>query len=145
MKKIKNSFDSKEELKQLNLSRLFINQKLQLKDMEYYMFERYDKNMKNNIFKSLLNDNNVNKYTKLYLILYQMNHYNRYYIPNKLIANRLKLSIRNSIRLLNMFKDKGIIKIYYIGKRRYFRFINDININVESNFDYDWLNGDDEL
>lgn len=101
--------------------------------------------MKNNIFKSLLNDNNVNKYTKLYLILYQMNHYNRYYIPNKLIANRLKLSIRNSIRLLNMFKDKGIIKIYYIGKRRYFRFINDININVESNFDYDWLNDDDEL
>ena len=76
--------------------------------------------MKNNIFKSLLNDNNVNKYTKLYLILYQMNHYNRYYIPNKLIANRLKIDIKLCSRLLNMFKDKGIIKIYYIGKRRYF-------------------------
>ena len=59
MTKIKNSFDSKEELKQLNLSRLFINQKLQLKDMEYYMFERYDKNMSLNCLQNVILINNV--------------------------------------------------------------------------------------
>lgn len=59
MTKIKNSFDSKEELKQLNLSRLFINQKLQLKDMEYYMFERYDKNMAFNCLQNVILINNV--------------------------------------------------------------------------------------
>lgn len=52
MTKIKNSFDSKEELKQLNIKRLFTNQKLLLKDLEYYMFEKYDKNM---AFESLQN------------------------------------------------------------------------------------------
>lgn len=52
MTKIKNSFDSKKELKQLNISRLFTNQKLLLKDLEYYMFEKYDKNM---AFESLQN------------------------------------------------------------------------------------------
>jgi hypothetical protein len=59
MTKIKNSFDSKEELKQLNLSRLFINQKLQLKDMEYYMFEKYDKNMAFNCLQNVILINNV--------------------------------------------------------------------------------------
>ena len=59
MTKIKNSFDSKEELKQLNLSRLFINQKLQLKDMEYYMSERYDKNMAFNCLQNVILINNV--------------------------------------------------------------------------------------
>lgn len=59
MTKIKNSFDSKEELKQLNLSRLFINQKLQLKGMEYYMFERYDKNMAFNCLQNVILINNV--------------------------------------------------------------------------------------
>lgn len=52
MTKIKNSFDSKKELKQLNISRLFTNQKLLLKDLEYYMFEKYDKNL---AFESLQN------------------------------------------------------------------------------------------
>lgn len=59
MTKIKNSFDSKEELKQLNLSRLFINQKLQLKNMEYYMFEKYDKNMAFNCLQNVILINNV--------------------------------------------------------------------------------------
>lgn len=52
MTKIKNSFDSKQELKCLNINRLFTNQKLLLKDLEYYMFEKYDKNM---AFESLQN------------------------------------------------------------------------------------------
>jgi hypothetical protein len=52
MTKIKNTYDSKEELKQLNIKRLFTNQKLLLKDLEYYMFEKYDKNM---AFESLQN------------------------------------------------------------------------------------------
>lgn len=52
MTKIKNSFDSKEELKKLNINRLFTNQKLLLKDLEYYMFEKYDNNL---AFESLQN------------------------------------------------------------------------------------------
>lgn len=52
MTKIKNTYDSKEELKKLNIKRLFTNQKLLLKDLEYYMFEKYDKNM---AFESLQN------------------------------------------------------------------------------------------
>lgn len=52
MTKIKNTYDSKEELKQLNIKRLFTNQKLLLKDLEYYMFEKYDKNL---AFESLQN------------------------------------------------------------------------------------------
>lgn len=52
MTKIKNTYDSKKELKQLNIKRLFTNQKLLLKDLEYYMFEKYDKNM---AFESLQN------------------------------------------------------------------------------------------
>ena len=96
--------------------------------------------MENNIFKLILNDDNVNKYTKLYLILYQMNYYKKNYIPNRLIANRLNLDIRNSRRLLKIFEEKGIIKIYYIGKRRYFRFVNEINKKEVNYEDYDWLN-----
>lgn len=52
MTKIKMSFDSKQELKFLNISRLFTLQKLELKELEYYMFEKYDKNM---AFESLQN------------------------------------------------------------------------------------------
>ena len=44
MTKIKNSFDSKEELKQLNIKRLFTSQKLLLKDMEYYINNSCDRN-----------------------------------------------------------------------------------------------------
>lgn len=44
MTKIQNSYDSKDELKHLNLKRLFTNQKLLLKDMEYFIYEVEDKN-----------------------------------------------------------------------------------------------------
>lgn len=107
--------------------------------------------MENNIFKLLMHDDSVNDYTKLYLILYQLNYYKRYYIPNKMISNRLKLSIRNSRRLLKQFEDKGIIKITYIDKKRYFRFTWDLvpKIDIPEKFpiietiDYDWLNEDE--
>ena len=95
--------------------------------------------MENNIFKLILNDDNVNKYTKLYLILYQMNHYKKNYIPNRLIANRLNLDIPHSCRLLKMFEEKGIIRIYYIGQKRYFRFVNEIKKKEVNYEDYDWL------
>lgn len=52
MTKIKNSFESKEELKQLNIARLFTLQKLELKEMEYYFYEKEDKNL---AFQSLQN------------------------------------------------------------------------------------------
>ena len=111
-------------------------------------------NKENNIFKILLNDNNVNNYTKLYLILYQMNFYKKNYIPNKLIANRLNIDIQDSRKLLNVFKKKGIIVIYYIGKKKYFKFKDKkdtildesdykTNKEIEFDFDYNWLEGED--
>lgn len=45
MTKIKNTFESKEELKQLNIARLFTLQKLELKELEYYIYEKEDKNL----------------------------------------------------------------------------------------------------
>lgn len=59
MTKIKNTYDSKEELKQLNIKRLFTNQKLLLKDLEYYMFEKYDKNMAFECLQNILIINSV--------------------------------------------------------------------------------------
>lgn len=59
MTKIKNTYDSKEELKQLNIKRLFTNQKLLLKDLEYYMFEKYDKNMAYDSLQNILIINSV--------------------------------------------------------------------------------------
>ena len=95
--------------------------------------------MENNIFKLIMNDDNVNDYTKMYLILYQMNHYKKNYIPNKLLCNRLHIRKNWCIRLLNKFKEKGIIKIYYIGQKRYFRFVNEIKKKEVDYEDYDWL------
>lgn len=86
-----------------------------------------------------MSDDHVNKYTKLYLILYQMNHYKRNYIPNRLISNRLKIDVKLCSRLLNKFKEKGIIKIYYIGSKRYFRFVEEIKKKDVDYEDYDWL------
>lgn len=59
MTKIKNTYDSKEELKHLNIKRLFTNQKLLLKDLEYYMFEKYDKNMAYDSLQNILVINSV--------------------------------------------------------------------------------------
>ena len=52
MTKIKNTFESKKELKQLNIARLFTLQKLELKELEYYIYEKEDKNLG---FKALQN------------------------------------------------------------------------------------------
>ena len=57
MTKIKNSFESKEELKQLNIARLFTLQKLELKELEYYIYEKEDKNLG---FKALQNIQVIN-------------------------------------------------------------------------------------
>ncbi len=59
MTKIKNTYDSKDELKKLNIKRLFTNQKLLLKDLEYYMFEKYDKNMAYDSLQNILVINSV--------------------------------------------------------------------------------------
>lgn len=59
MTKIKNTYDSKDELKKLNIKRLFTNQKLLLKDLEYYMFEKYDKNRAYDSLQNILVINSV--------------------------------------------------------------------------------------
>ncbi len=100
--------------------------------------------MENNIFKSLLIDDNVNNYTKMYIALYQLNYFKTYYIPNKLLMNRLGLSKREVIRLINIFKTKKIITVKYINNRRYFKFNNNSNERINNisydALDYDWLN-----
>lgn len=89
----------------------------------------------NNIFKILLNDDKVNNYTKLYLILNRLDYYKKYYIPNQLIMKELKLSCSNSQKLIAVFKKRKIIRIYYKGNKRYFEFI-DNNTDDKDNFRY---------
>lgn len=94
--------------------------------------------MKQNIFKQLVDNKNVNLYTKLYLILYQMDYYKKYYIPNKLIMNKLNINKQNACRLIQQLKKDKIIRIYYKGSRRYFEFINKEleELKREDNFKY---------
>lgn len=94
--------------------------------------------MKQNIFKQLVDNKNVNLYTKLYLILYQMDYYKKYYIPNKLIMNKLNINKQNACRLIQQLKKDKIIRIYYKGSRRYFEFINIEleELRREDNFKY---------
>lgn len=97
--------------------------------------------MESNLFKDLLDDDNVNNYTKLYIVLSQLNYFKRYYIPNKLLENKLQISKQNINKLLKKFKDKGIIKVQYFNSKRYIR----MNANYKKNivdfeqFNYDWL------
>ena len=100
------------------------------------------KNQKINIFNLLIKDGNVNLYTKLLIILSQMDYFNRHYIPNKLIMNRLKTNKKNSIRLINMLKENNIIDVIYLGSKRYFRFKENYKKSYYDdfdNFDYNWL------
>ena len=97
--------------------------------------------------KLLLENYKVNKYTKLLIVLYQLEYYNDSYIPNKKLQNMLKCSKRWIIDILKQLKDDEIITIFYRGKKRYFSFNNlyengpDDNENLYLN--YDWLNEND--
>ncbi len=113
------------------------------------------KSKKENIINILLKNKRVNNYTKLLIYLSRLNYYKDDYIPNKKLMNMLNINKQNLIRrLLKQLEDDKIIKIFYKGRKRYFKYIintvediEDINDeeNINNNrrielFDYDWLN-----
>jgi len=59
MTKIKNSFDTPKELKQLNLKRLFNNQKLMLKELDHYLYVEENKNKANESLQNIIIINTV--------------------------------------------------------------------------------------
>ncbi len=59
MTKIKNNYDSPLELKQLNIKRLFNNQKLMLKELDYYLYVSENKNKANESLQNIIIINKV--------------------------------------------------------------------------------------
>lgn len=96
------------------------------------------------IFDILMKDNNVNNYTKMLILLNRLNYYSDNYIPNKKLMKILKIDDKKSIRrLIDKLKKNKIIYVYYINKKRYFKFINkklnDDKMEYTSLYDYNWL------
>lgn len=99
--------------------------------------------MKSNLYHILLENKRVNHYTKLLIMLNTYNHFKDYYIPNKKLTRILKIENNRVRGLLKQLQDDNIIKLYYIGKKRYFRFLTkDKKENIEI-FDYNWLEEED--
>ena len=99
-----------------------------------------------NIYKVLLTNKRVNNYTKLLIILNNLNYYKDYYIPNKKLKNQLKIDYKNIRTLLHQLEDDNIIKIGYKGKKRYFKFLTKNEKEKKDHiklFKYDWLNDED--
>lgn len=101
------------------------------------------KNNENNIFYILINDDNVNNYTKMLILLNRLNYYKDNYIPNiKLMKMLCIKESKNIRRLLKKLKENNVINIYYIGKKRYFKFIKmkkKDTFKPTELFDYNWL------
>lgn len=100
------------------------------------------RNKEYNVYRLLLEDDKVNIYAKIILLISQCNHFDRYYIPNKLIENKLKISKRQIHYVINELKNRGIIKVYYNGTKRYLKLCSyDYIANYEP-FNDDWLSDD---
>lgn len=109
----------------------------------------------NSLYNILLNDENVNTYTKVLIILNQLHYNHDFYIPNNKIMNlckKYKIEITTIRQLQNVLKtlvSKKLINIVYKGNLRYFnlnyynnsRKIKDKTYELEE--EYDWL-GDEE-
>lgn len=59
MTKIKNTYDDIKDLKNLNLRRLFLNQKLLLKELDYYLYTEDNKNLAYNSLQNIIVINQV--------------------------------------------------------------------------------------
>ena len=99
----------------------------------------------NNLFNILLEDENVNFYTKMLIMLSMLDYYEDYYIPNIKLMKMLGINKPNTIRLLKKLEDENIIRLFYKGKRRYFSFVKyknkkKLKTDKIDLFDYDWLN-----
>lgn len=111
------------------------------------------------IFKILWEDNNVNLYTKFYLVLYTIKKYGKdNYIPNQLFMNKFGISKKNVSRLINKMRKDKVIRVYYINNKRYFDFIDKEweeiirskdkfkgDYNNSDILNYDWLNDKEDL
>lgn len=99
----------------------------------------------NNLFNILLEDENVNFYTKMLIMLSMLDYYEDYYIPNIKLMKMLGIHKKNTIQLLKKLEDENIIRLFYKGKKRYFSFIKyrnkkKLKTDKIDLFDYDWLN-----
>lgn len=103
--------------------------------------------MKNNLFKILLNDKNVNNYTKALIIILQMNYFDKIYIPNKLLMNKLNINKYNASRLIKQLENNKVIRVRYYENKRYITIVDnpEYNKNLDYFDNYDWLSEEEEL
>ena len=102
--------------------------------------------MKNNLFNLLMNDKNVNNYTKALIIISQMNHFKKIYIPNRLLMNKLNITKPNAIKIVNKLKENKVIKVSYYENKRYIKIMDNIDSNKNFYYfdNYDWLSEEEE-
>lgn len=105
--------------------------------------------MKNNLFNLLMNDKNVNNYTKALIIISQMNYFDKIYIPNKLLMNKLNINKYNASRLIKQLENNKVIKVRYYENKRYVKIIDkpeyNKNLDYFNNSVYDWLSEEEKL
>lgn len=108
------------------------------------------KKEKIHITKLLLDNDRVNNYTKLMIILSRLNYFEEYYIPNAKLMKMLGIRKHRLIGLLKQLEEDKVISIFYRGRKRFFIFKNDgyekENYDYEEKkelFDYDWLNDEE--
>ena len=102
--------------------------------------------MKNNLFNLLINDKNVNNYTKALIIISQMNYFKKIYIPNKILMNKLNIDKKSVIRIVNKLKENKVIKVSYYENKRYIKIMDNIKNNKNFYYfdNYDWLSEEEE-
>ena len=100
--------------------------------------------MNKSLYSLLMNDENVNLYTKFFIVLYNIKKYGKdNYIPNQLFMNKFKLSKKDTSRLINKMRKDKVIRIYYINNKRYFDFIDkELEILKENKIKGDYTNSD---
>lgn len=107
---------------------------------------------KNSIISIILNDKNVNLYTKLLIFLYYKRRDNKLDISDKNICKYLKLDIKKDkkalYKALKELEKNNIIKLELKKQRRFFEWLieedntppNNIHELLDNLVQYDWLN-----
>lgn len=100
-----------------------------------------------NIHKILLSSKYVNNYTKLLLLLNNLDYYGDYYIPNRKLERMLKINKNRVIVLLHQAEDEGLIRLVYRDRKRFFIFLSQSNEKTDEKpdlFDYNWLEDEED-
>lgn len=83
--------------------------------------------VKNGIISIILDNKNVNFYTKLLIFLYYKNKNNTYNISDSEICKRLKLNINSDrkkiYKTLCKLEEDKVIKINIVNRKRYFKWL----------------------